>query len=114
MTRVLVDGGAQTTFVTEYLANKLKLKINPTDQVFHGLGDARAKLLGTTEIYLQSRHDEKGLLVVANVVPLITGLFFSVPQVDPMECYESLKALGRPMADDWPHDNAVSADVLLG
>ena len=68
-TRILIDGGAQSTFISEKLAFKLKLDLKPTNETYTGIGDVTAKVLGTTEIYLQSQHGKEGLMVRANVVP---------------------------------------------
>ena len=111
--RVLADGGSQLTFCDQRLCERLKLQTVDTGLTYRGLGGNRPKSAKVATLYLHSLHSDFSLRVEAAIVPKITGKFQSAP-FHPLEEYPSARKFHLPLADEWPQEEGITVDLLLG
>ena len=73
--RILLDSGSQRTYVTESLAEKLKLKRENEEEIkLVMFGSDKPKTLKTTQTKLKIKlYDSHYLDICANIVPVISG-----------------------------------------
>ncbi|CAK9834523.1 hypothetical protein ANTRET_LOCUS11040 [Anthophora retusa] len=72
--RVLLDGGSQTHFITERLADRLKLNKTKIELPFSGLGQNLTKAQYTVNTTIKSRTSSLSCDVTLVALPTITGL----------------------------------------
>lgn len=71
--RALLDGGAQSHFITQDLCDQMKLKLIPINQSVAGLGKQPTNLNYKTEIILKSRCNAFSAKITCLVIQRITG-----------------------------------------
>nr|XP_034195039.1 uncharacterized protein LOC117611213 [Osmia lignaria] len=79
--RVLLDGGSQTHFITNELAEKLQLEKHSVSLTFSGLGQQATKAQYLVKTVVKARHSSFSNQVLFITLPSITGLLPS-RQVD--------------------------------
>ncbi|XP_076248154.1 uncharacterized protein LOC143187904 [Calliopsis andreniformis] len=79
--RVLLDGGSQTHFITEELAEKLQLQKQAVNLTFSGLGQQATKAQYLVKTVVKARHSSFTSQVSFITLPFLTGLLPS-RQVD--------------------------------
>lgn len=71
--RALLDGGAQSHFITQDLCNQMKLRLTPINQPVAGLGNQQTNLNYKTEIVIKSKHNAYTAKITCLVIQSITG-----------------------------------------
>jgi hypothetical protein len=112
--RALVDGGAQASFVTSWVAKQLGLKVQPSRVAVSTLGgDSTTKVEGSTTLRLASLvhpfEVEIQVLVMPRLVDRVQSLKFH-----PFQRYRSMKKLRLPTADVFPWPEGAEIQVLIG
>ncbi|XP_062582984.1 uncharacterized protein LOC134244753 [Saccostrea cucullata] len=115
--RLLMDSGSQRTYITENLAEKLKLKILTTEKIsLITFGAEKPKIVKTPKVSLKMKlKDRLYLSIEANVVPSITGTVQRkpIPKDVQLKCQSLWKNL--QLADTLPVNFENSTiDILIG
>ncbi|XP_062614769.1 uncharacterized protein LOC134276539 [Saccostrea cucullata] len=115
--RLLMDSGSQRTYITENLAEKLKLKILTTEKIsLITFGAEKPKIVKTPKVSLKVKlKDRHFLSIEANVVPNITGTVQRkpIPKDVQLKCQSLWKNL--QLADTLPVNFENSTiDILIG
>ncbi len=115
--RILCDTGAQISLINQELAEKLKLRVTPVQELgITPLGAEKScAVVGQAEIQLTSGYYEMcSPIITAYVMPkLIHGKIRSLP-VHPFDLYPSIEKLNKPLAEKWPQPGGTAIDLILG
>lgn len=71
--RVLLDGGAQSHFITQDFCSQLGLKLTPINQPVSGLGNQQTNLIHKTDLHIRSKYNAYSAKITCLVIRKITG-----------------------------------------
>ncbi|CAG2200461.1 unnamed protein product [Mytilus edulis] len=116
-TRILFDSGSQRTYISQKLANKLKLKGEKEEEIkLITFGSDKPKIVKTSSTKLNIKlNNGKFFSIVANIVPVISGSI-QRKRID-ISSVEHLKHFVKDveLADDIPlRSESSSVELLIG